>query len=89
MTTNYGSPINGTLTGSTAIVNAVGIQLPATLILNSTASGKAIAFSLDGTNYYPAVTPTGSITGQLYYVLNFPVSKIEFTGAVNDTYSIL
>jgi hypothetical protein len=90
MTYNYGSPITGTLTGATAIVStpASAIQYPATVVFNSTTT-PTIQFSLDGTNYYPAVTPTGTITGQIYYVLNFPVAKIKFTGAANDTYAIL
>jgi len=46
--------------------------------------------SLDGgTTYYAAVTPTGTETSQIYYVLNFPVTTVKFTGAVADTYSIL
>lgn len=88
MTTNYGSPISGALTATTAVVNTVGIQIPASIALNSADSGKAIAFSFDGTHYYTA-TPTGSMTGQIYYVLNFPVKNIKFTGAIADTYTIL
>ena len=90
MTTNYGSPINGILTGITAIQNVVATQTPATIVLNSTASGRTIQFSLDnGNTFYPAVIPTGTATGQIYYILNFPVTTIKFTGAANDTYSIL
>jgi len=88
MTTNYGSPINGALTATTAIVNVVGIQIPASIALNTVDSTKAIAFSLDGTHYYTA-TPTGSMTGQIYYILPFPVKTIKFTGAIADTYTIL
>jgi hypothetical protein len=88
MTTNYGSPITGTLTATTAVVNVVGIQIPASIALNSADAGKAIAFSFDGTNYYTA-TPTGSMTGQIYYTLPFPVKTVKFTGAINDTYAIL
>jgi len=88
MTTNYGSPITGTLTATTAVVSMIGYQIPATLALNSTDSSKGVAFSLDGVNYYPT-TPTGTTTGQLYYVLTFPVKSVRFSGAINDTYSIL
>jgi len=88
MTTNYGSPITGTLTGTTATVNVVGTQIPASIALNSADSTKAIAISFDGTNYY-TVTPTGSMTGQIYYVLAFPVKSIKFTGVANDTYTVL
>jgi len=88
MTTNYGSPITGTLTGTTASVNVVGFQIPASIALNSADSSKAISFSFDGVHYYTA-TPTGSMTGQIYYVLNFPVKTVKFTGVANDTYSIL
>ena len=88
--TNYGSPITGTLTGTTATVAVNIVQVPATLVLNSTQGGRTIQFSFDnGTTFYPAVTPTYSETAQIAYVLNFPVTTIKFTGAANDTYSIL
>jgi len=89
---NYGSPITGTLTGTTATVaiSATAVSFPATLVLNSAAGGRAIQLSLDnGTSFYGAVTPTGSETGQIYYVLTFPVTTVKFTGAANDTYAIL
>ena len=90
MSFNYGSPITGTLSATTAIVPiANALTTPATIVLNSSAGGRAIQLSMDGTNFYPAVTPTQTLTGQIYYVLNFPVSAIQFTGAINDTYSIL
>lgn len=88
MTTNYGSPITGTLTATTKTVNVVGLQIPASIALNTTDSGKKISFSIDGTVFVD-VTPTGTPTGQIYYVLNFPVKSIKFTGAINDTYTIL
>jgi len=90
MTYNYGSPITGTLTGTTATVAVPNVVYPATIVLNSAASGRTIQFSLDnGTTFYGAVTPTGTETSQIYYVLNFPVTTIKFTGAAADTYSIL
>lgn len=89
MTTNYGSPISGTLTGTTAIVNTIGIQIPASIMLKSADSGKAIQLSFDGTTYLAAVTPTYTPTGQIVYVLNFPVASVKFTGAAADTYKIL
>lgn len=88
MTTNYGSPITGTLAATTAVINVVGIQIPASVALNSVDGSKAIAFSFDGTKYY-TVTPTGSMTGQIYFTLPFPVKTIKFTGAIADTYTIL
>jgi len=90
MTYNYGSPITGTLTGTTATVAIPTLVYPATLVLNSAAGGRTIQLSLDnGTSFLTAVTPTGTATGQIYYVLNFPVTTVKFTGAANDTYSIL
>ena len=90
MTYNYGSPITGTLTGTTATVAVPNVVYPATIVLNSAASSRTIQFSLDnGTTFYGAVTPTGTETSQIYYVLNFPVTTIKFTGAAADTYSIL
>jgi len=90
MTYNYGSPITGTLTGTTATVGIPNLVYPATLVLNSAASGRTIQLSLDnGVSFLAAVTPTGTATGQIYYVLNFPVTTVKFTGAAADTYSIL
>ena len=90
MTYNYGSPITGTLTGTTATVSLPNLVYPATLVLNSAASGRAIQLSLDsGATFLSAVTPTGTATGQIYYVLTFPITTIKFTGAAADTYSIL
>jgi len=90
MTFNYGSPITGTLTSTTAIVKITNIVCPASLVLNSTAGGRAIQFSFDnGLTYYAAVTPTYTETSQIVYVLNFPVTTIKFTGVIGDTYNIL
>jgi hypothetical protein len=87
---NYGSPITGTLTGTTAIVPIPNLVYPANIILNSAAGGRAIQFSLDyGNTFYSAVTPTGTETGQIYYVLTFPITTVKFTGIANDTYTIL
>jgi len=92
MTINFGSPITGTLTGTTATVSITTSQVafPATIVLNSTTGGRAIQLSLDnGASFLSAVTPTGTATGQIYYVLTFPVTNIKFTGAAADTYTIL
>ena len=90
MTYNYGSPITGTIVGTEAIVNIPNLVYPATIVLNSSDVSRAIQLSLDsGSTFLTAVTPTGTATGQIYYVLTFPVTQIKFTGAVNDTYSIL
>jgi len=89
---NYGSPITGTLTGTTAVVSLPqgGVQYPATLVLNSSNGSRAIQLSFDnGTTYYPAVTPTLTETGQLVYALTYPATTVKFTGAANDTYTIL
>lgn len=85
---NYGSPINGVLAEATAVRSVPNLVYPATVVFNSTTT-PTIQFSLDGTDFYPVVTPTGSMTGQIYYVLNFPVAALKFTGAANDTYAIL
>lgn len=87
---NYGSPITGTLTGTTATVALPNVVYPATLVLNSTAGGRAIQLSFDnGTSYYTAVTPTLTATGQIVYVLTYPATTVKFTGVANDTYSII
>jgi len=90
MTYNYGSPITGILTGTTATVAIPNLVYPATLVLNSSDEGRAIQLSLDsGTTFLTAVTPTGTATGQIYYVLTFPITTVKFTGVADDTYSIL
>ena len=90
MTYNYGSPITGTLTGTTATVALPILVYPATLVLNSAAGSRAIQLSFDsGTSFYTAVTPTLSITGQIVYVLTYPATTVKFTGVANDTYSII
>ncbi len=90
MAYNYGSPITGTLTSTTVVVTFPNEPMPASIVLNSASGTRAIQFSFDnGTTFYPAVTPTYSETGQIVYVLNFPVTTIQFTGAVNDTYAII
>lgn len=85
---NYGAPISGTLTSTTAIINFLGERTPAGIALNSTDVSAAISFSFDNTHYYTA-TPTGTMTGQIYYVLTFPVRSIKFTGVSGDTYNII
>lgn len=91
MSYNYGSPITGTLTtGTTVEVLVPNLVYPATIVLNSEDTDRAIQLSLDnGVSYYTKVTPTGSLTGQIYYVLTFPVTKIKFTGVATNTYSII
>lgn len=90
MTPNFGSPITGTLASTTAVVAIPNTPMPATIVLNSAAGGRAIQFSFDnGATYYAAVTPTYTETSQIAYVLTFPVTTIKFTGAANDTYTIL
>ena len=90
MTYNYGSHITGTLTGTTLEVLVPNLVYPATIVLNSADTDRAIQLSLDsGDTYYAKVTPTGTATGQVYYVLTFPVTKIKFTGVTDDTYAIL
>jgi hypothetical protein len=90
MTYNYGSPITGTLTGTTATISLPALVYPATLVLNSAAGGRAIQLSFDnGATFYTAVTPTLSVTGQIVYVLTYPATTVKFTGVASDTYSIL
>lgn len=87
---NYGSPITGTLTGTTATVALPNIVYPATLVLSSAAGGRAIQLSFDnGTSFFTAVTPTLTATGQIVYVLTYPATTVKFTGVANDTYSII
>ena len=87
--TNYGSPVTGTLTAAPAVVQVTQLFYPSTIRFSST-TAPTIQFSLDGgVTFYPAVTPTGTETGQIYFVLTFPVTTIKFTGAIGDTYAII
>jgi hypothetical protein len=87
---NYGSPITGTLTGTTATVALPNLVYPATLVLNSAAGGRAIQLSYDsGTTFFAAVTPTLTATGQLVFALTYPATTVKFTGVAADTYSII
>ena len=91
MTTNYGSPIIGNIdaTGS-AVVKVAGILTPSsTLVLVSSAQNAAMAFSVDGGDSYYDITPTATKTGQMYFVLTFPVTNIGFSGSEGDTWAIL
>jgi len=90
MTFNFGSPITGTLTTTTAVVAVPNTPVPLSVVLNSQAGGRAIQFSFDnGATYYAAVTPTYTEATQIVYVLTFPVTNIKFTGAAADTYSLV
>ena len=87
MTFNFGSPITGTLTTTTAAVAVPNTPVPLSIVLNSAAGGRAIQLSFDnGATYYPAVTPTYTETSQIVYV---PVTTIKFTGAAADTYALV
>lgn len=90
MSYNYGSPISGTLSGTTATISLPALVYPATLVLNSSNGSRAIQLSFDnGSTFYTAVTPTLSETGQIVYALTYPATTVKFTGANGDTYSIL
>ena len=79
-----------TSTTATVAIPVTSIAVPATIVLNSSAAGRAIQLSFDnGSTFYAAVTPTNSETGQIYFVLTYPATTVKFTGAANDTYSIL
>lgn len=87
---NYGSQVTGTLTGTTAIVQLPQTPIPATLVLKSSDSGRAIQLSFDnGATYFPAVTPTLTATGEIVYTLPYPPTHVKFTGVANDIYWIL
>jgi hypothetical protein len=89
MTNNYGSPIIGNIdnTGS-VVVNVSGILTPTSTLVLVSASG-AMAFSVDGGDTYYDITPTGTKTGQMYFVLTFPVTNIGFSGSEGDYWAIL
>ena len=87
---NYGSPITGTLTGTTATVILPNLVYPATLVLNSADESRAIQLSYDnGDTFFAAVTPTLTATGQLVFALTYPATTVKFTGVAADTYSII
>lgn len=80
----------GTLTGTTATVKIDPTPIPATVVLKSADSSRAIQLSFDeGATFFPAVTPTLTASGELVYALNYPATHVKFTGVANDTYFIL
>jgi len=90
MTYNYGSPIVGELSGTSAMVQVPNVPYPATVVFNSAESGRTIQLSFDfGTTWMPAVTPTLTATGQIVYALTYPCTHVKFTGVSGDTYTIL
>ena len=88
--TNYGSPIKGTITtGTTDVITLTNVQYPASIALNSTSGGRAIAISFgEGTGFY-TITPTLTASDQIVSVLTYPVTKIRVTGTSGDTYTII
>ena len=87
---NYGSPITGTLTGTTATVILPNVVYPATLVLNSADETRAIQLSYDnGDTFFASVTPTLTATGQIVFALTYPATTVKFTGVADDTYSII
>lgn len=90
MTYNYGSPIVGELSGTSATAQIPNIPYPASVVLNSAAVGRTIQLSFDfGDTWMPAVTPTLTATGQIVYSLIYPCTHVKFTGVAGDTYTIL
>lgn len=86
---SYGAPLSGTLSGTSATVQVNNLKPISTLVLSS-AGSPTIQLSVDGINFYTAVTPTGTIAStQIYYVLTFPVKAIKFNAANADTWAIL
>jgi hypothetical protein len=76
-------------TGQTqAIVNLGGsISPPHSFGLKSTAGGRLIEVSVDGTNFF-SLTPT-TVTAAIMATFAFPLSAVRFTGAAGDTYTVL
>ena len=72
-----------------AIQQVFNLPSPISIVLNSSASDRTIQLSFDGVNFNPPVTPTYIATGQIVYILNFPVTHVRFNGNLNDTYTIL
>lgn len=80
----------GVLTGTSEIVKIAPTPIPATIVLKSADSGRAIQLSFDdGATYFPAVAPTLSATGELVYALTYPATHVKFTGVAADKYFIL
>ena len=86
-----GIAVAGTGSAENAVIATVpNIPKPFSLVLNSTATDRGIQLSVDkGVSFYGPVTPTYSSTGQIVYILNFPVTNVRFNGNLNDTYAII
>jgi hypothetical protein len=74
--------------GGTITVNVGGWPAPFTATLNSTAAGRAIAFSSSPTGAPAPATPDTTATGWINYAFLAPVCLITFTGNVGDAYEV-
>lgn len=80
---------NGAIPAATySIVSMEGHPFPCTLSLTSTAVGRKIEISTDGTNYTEPTLDTTE-TAFCVLVLTAPVLKVKFTGAAADTWRIM
>lgn len=74
--------------GGTQALN-VGLGAPPFLLqLTSTAAGRAVSVSGDGTTFFP-ITPTGTVAGAILCQWNYPASQFLFSGAQGDKFNLL
>ena len=88
--TNYGSPLFGTLDNTGVTVINITVPLSSTYVLALNSTNPEIYFNFDfGTtdNYYAPTPISGD--NQIYSVMSFPVTQIVFVGNEGDTWYIV
>jgi hypothetical protein len=82
--------VNKTLVGTTVDVDVTDMVAPLTITLNSVAGGRAIEISTteSGENFFNPGYET-SHASQLVAGITIDIARVRFTGAANDTWSIL
>jgi hypothetical protein len=82
--------VNKTLVGTTVDVDVTDMVAPLTITLNSVAPGRAIEISTNqsGESFFNPGYET-SHPNQLISAITIDIARVRFTGAANDTWSIL
>ncbi len=85
---NAGMVATGTLAASPQTAVMSGMPMPCSVFLNSTATGRAIALSVDGGVNWQTPAYDFSSTAQLVVALSAPVTHVQFTGNVGDIWGV-
>jgi hypothetical protein len=78
----------GTLAGTQLTVTMEDAPLPANVWINSTAGGRQIEVSNDGTIFQVVSQYDTNITGQLMVRVLVGIAAVRFTGNVGDAWGV-